>query len=122
MRKNIIRVIFLFCFLIKSNVCTCSVNASRNQSVIRPVISATKYISLFLCLVYGVEGVKRGANTARLLLPSGQEGQSMQMADVIKFPFKLIFELPGRAFDTMKYFMLSGGFGGYAFITHKLGF
>jgi len=123
-KKNIIFVVLLFCLLIKSRACICNVNIDtpRNQSVIKPVISATKYISLFLCIVYGVEGIKKGASTTRLLLPSAQEGQNLQITDIIKFPFRLVLEFPCGAFDTMKYFMLSGGFGGYAYITYKLGF
>jgi len=120
MKINLIcTILLLFCALIQSNTCVCSVDNSHNQSVVRPVISATKYISIFLCVVYGFQGAKKAIHSARLLLP---EGSDFKITDIVKYPFKLVFELPFKACDAIKDFIMAGGFGGYAFVVHKIGF
>jgi len=118
-KKRIIKIACLFCFLIQSNISICSINNSQHQSVVTPVVSATKYISIFLCTVYGLKGATEGIKSARLLLPDSSD---IKVADIVKFPFKLVFEFPFKACDAIRYFMMAGGFGSYAFFVHQLGF
>jgi len=117
-KKIFILLLLLFAFT-KSNNCFCTTNNTSKQSVITPVISATKYISIFLCAAYGVKGAKKIIKSAKLLLPTGQ---GIKIADIVKYPFRLVFEFPFKACDAFRYFAMAGGFGCYAFITHKIGF
>jgi len=125
MRKSMIFILLLLFFAFtKSNICFCITNNTlnnntSNQSVITPVVSATKYISIFLCIAYGVKGTKKVIKSAKLLLPTGQ---GIKIADIVKYPFRLVFEFPFKACDAFRYFAMAGGFGCYAFITHKVGF
>jgi len=112
-------LVLLFITLIKSNNCLSNSNNFRQQAVIIPVVSATKYISIFLCMAYGIKGAKKAIKSAQLLLPPGSD---LKVVDIVKFPFKLVLEFPFKACGAIKYFVLAGAFGSYAFVAHKAGF
>ena len=82
------------------------------------IIYATKYISLLLCILFGIKGAKKGIKAAKLLLPMGLD---LQVADLIKFPFRLACQFPCKAYDSFFHFMLFGAFASYMLFLHKLG-
>ena len=82
------------------------------------VIYATKYISLFLCLLFGTKGIKKGVKAARLLCPMGLD---LQITDLIKFPCRLTCQFPCKAYDSFFNFMLFGALASYVLLLHKLG-
>lgn len=79
--------------------------------------TTVKYTAAIVCLLYAIDGVKKTGESIKLLMPVGAD---FKLTDLLKFPFRLM-AFPFKAIDVTRCFFISGSFGAFFYVMHKIG-